>query len=101
MRTGPLSALCSVLVFGSLCCSFRFPLLLKKKRKCAVMRCRSLQLAPRSIDGSNYTSQNRTVYLADFMSVVATNCNLRIYNKALFSDFTNVSVGSAFSGSVP
>ena len=72
-----------------------------KKKMCAVMYCCSLQLAPRGIDGSNYTSQNRTVYLADFMSVVVTNCSLRIYNKALFSNFTNVRVGLAISGSVP
>ena len=56
------------------------------KKKCAVMHCRLLQLAPRTIDGSNYNSQNRTVYLAGFTSVVATNCSLRIYNKALFSN---------------
>ena len=72
----------------------------KKKKMCAVMYCFSLQLAPKGIDGSNYTSQNRTGYLANFVSVLVTNCSIRIYNKALFSDFTNVKVGLAISGSV-
>ena len=70
-----------------------------RKKMCAVMHHLSLQLAPRRTDVSNYTLQSRKAYLADLMSVIATNCSIRVYNK-IYSD-SRMSTGLALSGSEP